>query len=187
MKILLALGANLPSVWGKPAETLSHAIGDISERIGSVAISSRFFATPAYPDGSGPDFVNAVVGLEADLSPGQLLEMCHVVETKARRVRDSRWEPRTLDIDVLACDDLVLPTAAVQAHWRTLPMGEQATTTPDELILPHPRLQDRAFVLVPMMDIAPDWRHPLTGQSTEQMLAALPEADKRAIRPLKGP
>ena len=60
----------------------------------------------------------------------------------------------------------------------------QQKKAPDQLILPHPRMQDRAFVLVPMMDICPDWRHPILGTTVREMVAALPEADREAVRPL---
>ncbi len=187
MKILLALGANLPSVWGKPAETLSQAIVHLSERVGVTARSSRFFATPAYPLGSGPEFVNAVWALDADVSPRHLLDICHRIEADARRARDTRWGPRTLDIDVIACGDLILPNLEQHNFWRTLPLGEQIKSSPVDMIVPHPRLQDRPFVLVPMMDVAPDWRHPVLGLTTAQMLEQLPASEIRAVRPLQMP
>jgi 2-amino-4-hydroxy-6-hydroxymethyldihydropteridine diphosphokinase len=65
-----------------------------------------------------------------------------------------------------------------------LPADAQATQVPDGLILPHPRLQDRAFVLVPLADVAPDWCHPVLGRTVREMLAALPEADRRAVKRL---
>lgn len=91
---------------------------------------------------------------------------------------------RTLDIDLLAMGDSVLPDAETQDRWRLLPMEQQVRATPDRLILPHPRLQDRAFVLVPLADVAPDWVHPRTGQSVRAMLAALPTEDRDAVKPL---
>lgn len=182
MKFLLALGANLPSKWGNSAETLSHALGDLSERICPLLAKSSLYATPAYPAGSGPEFVNAVVMLECDLLPEAMLKICNSIEGEAEREREIRWGPRTLDIDIVAADEIVVPNMETFTFWNTLPKGEQIRHTPDRLILPHPRLQDRVFVLVPMMDIVPDWRHPVSGLTTAQMLAAVPAADKAAIR-----
>lgn len=182
MIFLLALGANLPSEWGKPAHTLSQAIVFLSERICAPSAISDFYATPAYPAGSGPEFVNAVVALDTEISPKEVLRICHSIEEEARRTRDARWGPRTLDIDLIACDAQVLPDRGEFERWMTLPEGEQGGIAPETLILPHPRLQDRAFVLVPMMDVAPDWVHPVLRRSTAEMLDLLPDADRRAVR-----
>lgn len=171
-------------MWGNSAETLSHALGNLSERICPLSAISSFYATPAYPEGSGPEFVNAVAMLDSDVSPAEMLEYCNLIEHEAHRERDSRWGPRTLDIDIVAADEMIVPNMETFMFWRTLPEGEQLRHTPEQLILPHPRLQDRAFVLVPMMDVAPDWRHPVWGLTTAQMLAGVPDADKRAIRRL---
>lgn len=99
------------------------------------------------------------------------------------RQRDgSRWGARGIDIDLLAMGDQVAPNAAVQDEWRGLAPDRQQATAPDRLILPHPRMQDRAFVLVPLADVAPQWRHPRTGASVAEMLAALPAAERDALR-----
>ena len=148
-------------------------------------VASRLFRTPAHPSGSGPDFVNCALRLHADLAPADILAICHQIESDAARDRDRRWGPRTLDIDLIACDDLVLPDELTQTAWRTLPMGEQMTQSPSDLILPHPRMQDRAFVLVPLAEVAPDWRHPVLGLSVEDMLARCPASDRAAILPLE--
>ena len=113
-----------------------------------------------------------------------ILAVLHGIEAEAGRVRDIRWGARTLDLDLIAVGGAILPDAQVQKDWMTMPSDRQVQVTPDELILPHPRLQDRAFVLIPLADICPGWRHPVTGASVSDMLRALPDADKAAIRPI---
>jgi len=185
VKKILALGSNQPNRVGDSAQILSNAIEVLSERLGISPHISRFFRTPAFPAGSGPDFVNAVIAFDAPLTPGELLGICHSLEQDAHRERTQRWAARTLDIDIIACGDAILPSGDVHAHWRNLPLSAQLTETPTELIVPHPRLQDRAFVLVPMMDVAPTWRHPILGLTTTQMCAALPEGEIDAVKPLE--
>jgi 2-amino-4-hydroxy-6-hydroxymethyldihydropteridine diphosphokinase len=91
---------------------------------------------------------------------------------------------RTLDIDLIAAGDMVLPDAETYSRWQGLAAEEQTRQTPDQLILPHPRLQDRAFVLVPLNDIAPHWQHPVLGLTVAQMLENLDENDVNAVVPL---
>ena len=181
---LIALGANLPSVHGNPAETLNVAIRGLAEQVGVIRAISSFFATPAFPKGNGPDYVNAAVQIETALDAQAILERLHRIEADCGRVRVERWGQRTLDLDLIALGQTVLPDAARQTEWRTLPPERQIQAVPGELILPHPRLQDRAFVLVPLAQIAPEWRHPLTGATIRAMLAALPAADLAEVRPL---
>lgn len=154
--------------------------------MGRRPLVSRFYRTPAFPAGSGPDFVNAAFSIDWPGTPDALLALLHEVEAEAGRTRTHRWEARVLDLDLVAFGDCVRPDAATQTEWRNLPLDQAATRAPDRLILPHPRLQERGFVLVPMADIAPEWRHPLTGKTVTEMLAALPPADLGEIRPIEG-
>jgi 2-amino-4-hydroxy-6-hydroxymethyldihydropteridine diphosphokinase len=183
---LVALGANLPLGGDPPDVTLQRALKALSEEGLEVLAVSRFYATPCFPAGAGPDYVNAAAvvtgGQESD--PTSLLTVLHRIEERFCRQREVRWGMRTLDIDLLAVGDSVLPDAETQDLWRALAPEQQVRAAPDRLILPHPRLQDRAFVLVPLADVAPDWVHPRTGLTVREMLAALPQADVAAVKPL---
>jgi len=185
-QVLVAFGANLPLRGEGPAQTLHKAVAALAEEGLHLLALSRFFATPCFPAGAGPDYVNAAAVLDCgpDVDLASVLARLHAVEARFGREREQRWGMRTLDIDLLAMDDSVLPDAETQDHWRLLPPDAQMRAAPDRLILPHPRLQDRAFVLVPLADVAPDWVHPRTGLSVRQMLDALPKADRDAVKPL---
>ena len=151
--ILVALGANVPSPAGQPAETLLAALRELARRGITIEKQSGFYRNPAWPNPHDPPFVNAVASINTDLSPEALLGLLHEVEAEFGRTRQAANAPRTLDLDLLDYDGLI------QAGPPSLP---------------HPRMQDRAFVLVPLRDVAPDWHHPLSGKSLTELIAALP-------------
>ena len=154
--ILIALGANVPSPAGQPANTLLAALRELARRGITVEKQSGFYKNPAWPDPRDPPFINAVARVQTGLSPEALLALLHEVETQFGRTRHVPNAPRTLDLDLLDYD------GAVQSG---------------PLSLPHPRMQDRAFVLVPLRDVAPDWSHPVTGDTVSELIAALPPAE----------
>jgi 2-amino-4-hydroxy-6-hydroxymethyldihydropteridine diphosphokinase len=140
--------------------------------LGRGAARSRLWRSPAWPPG-GPEYVNAAMKLHVEGAPEDLLVALHAIEARWGRERGVRWGARTLDLDLLAWGGLVRPDDATQSAWRALPPDRQGEEAPDRLILPHPRMQDRGFVLIPLLDVAPDWRHPLIGASVREMVAAL--------------
>ncbi|WP_137702489.1 2-amino-4-hydroxy-6-hydroxymethyldihydropteridine diphosphokinase [Marimonas lutisalis] len=184
---LLALGGNQETEAGPPAETLRAALRDLAVAGCEISAVSRFWNTPAFPAGSGPDFVNAAAVLRFDGTAADLLALLHRIEARHGRARTTRWGQRTLDLDLLAIGDLLLPDREIWQFWHDLPPDQQRNRAPEQLILPHPRLQDRAFVLVPLAEVAPDWVHPVLGRRVDEMLAALPPADIAAVRPLDDP
>ncbi len=182
--ILLALGSNQRSSAGTPEETLKAACQCIADAGGVIRAISPFYATPCFPAGAGPDYVNAAIALRWSAVPETILEALHRIEADLGRARVQRWGQRTLDLDLIAVGDMVLPDLQTYAQWRDLPLEEQMGRAPEQLILPHPRMQDRAFVLVPLADVAPDWVHPVTGRSVVQMRDGLSAAQLAQIRPL---
>lgn len=146
---------------------------------------SRLWRSPAWPPG-GPPYVNAAMAIRTRLPPDDLLAALHGVEGAFGRERRARWAARTLDLDLLALGDLVHPDAATQARWRALDPERQGREAPEGLVLPHPRLQDRAFVLLPLREVAPGWRHPLLGLDASGMLRALPPGAADGVEPLAG-
>ena len=183
---LVAFGANLPRLGSTLAESLLSARDRLISAGLPLIAFSRLFRTPAFPLGSGPDYLNAAAAysVAGEVTAEQVLAHLHGIEAQTGRTRSTRWGARVLDLDLLALDDLVLPDEATQDHWRALPARAQASQAPDQLILPHPRLQDRAFVLVPLAEVAPDWRHPRTRLTVREMLAALPAADVACVTPV---
>ena len=182
---LIALGSNRPSPAGPPLKTVENALVALARTSGLTPLAtSRLYGTPAFPPGAGADYVNAVATFSCSLPADDLLALLHRIEADHGRTRATRWGARNLDLDLLSLGDAVLPSATLWWQWHDLPLDRQAVEVPDRLILPHPRLQDRAFVLVPMADVAPDWRHPVLGRTVSQMLAALPPEDVAAVIPL---
>ena len=181
---VIALGANLGLGDNGPKVTLEQSLTAMAAAGLVIRSSSRFFATPCFPAGAGPDYVNAAVLVEMDLTPQKVLRILHDIERDFGRARKQRWGMRTLDLDLICWGDLVLSDDAGYRHWMTLSPEEQIKSAPDQLILPHPRMQDRAFVLVPMADVAPDWCHPVLNRTVVQMLADLPPDDVAGVTPL---
>ena len=153
--ILVALGANLPGPHGEsPLDTCAWAVGELGTLPGlAVTAVSRWYETTPEPPSDQSNYVNGAVRIEGAEDPEALLASLHEIEARAGRVRAVQNAARPLDLDLIAMDGLVRDTAP---------------------ILPHPRAHLRAFVLQPLRDVAPEWRHPVTRLTPAEMLAALP-------------
>jgi 2-amino-4-hydroxy-6-hydroxymethyldihydropteridine diphosphokinase len=183
-RALIAFGANQHHGQRSPAASVKAAIAALEDARLQLCRASALYVTPSFPPGSGPDFVNGCAEYSTDYAPQELLARLLQVEAGLGRDRRERWGARIIDLDLLALGDRVLPDADAFRRWQDLPLERQMREAPEELILPHPRLQDRAFVLVPLADVAPGWRHPVLGRTVGEMLEALPEADRAGIRRL---
>lgn len=182
--MLIALGGNLSGQKDSPLEYVQDAMCDFSQSGIEVAARSKVYRTPCFPPGAGPDFVNAAIVCVTDRPPALIMKTLHEIESRAGRARAQRWEPRVLDLDLLAVGDMICPDISRFRDWAGLDLQDQMRLAPGELILPHPRMHERAFVLVPLMDVAPDWRHPVLGKTVAEMHAALDPADLAEIWPV---
>jgi 2-amino-4-hydroxy-6-hydroxymethyldihydropteridine diphosphokinase len=151
--ILIGLGANLPSALGPPRATLEAALAALEK--GGVAIIARspWYRSAPVPASDQPWYVNGVASVATSLGPVELLALLHQVEARIGRERRRRNEPRAVDLDILDYDGLERAEAPV---------------------LPHPRMQARGFVLLPLRDVAPGWRHPVSGAGLAELIAVLP-------------
>jgi len=183
---LVVFGGNLPLDDQNPAEIILQAAQDFSGEGLEIVTMSRVFSTPCFPVGAGPDYANAaaLINVTSSFTAKDVLAALHRIEARYGRERNSRWAGRTLDLDLVAMGQQVIPDAQTYAQWRDLSAEDQRRLAPDQLILPHPRLQDRAFVLVPLADVAPDWVHPVLGKTVLEMLQRQPKADIEAVKPL---
>ena len=170
--ILVALGANLfapPNLvapdGSPPLETCRRAAAALAALPGlSLVALSGWYATAPVPASDQPDYVNGVARLAGEVDPAWLLAQLHAIEAAFGRVRGARNAARTLDLDLIDCHGLIA-----------------AAPGPE---LPHPRAHLRAFVLRPLLDVAPAWVHPLLGRSAADLLASLPPGSERP-RPLR--
>ncbi|MEM6253678.1 MAG: 2-amino-4-hydroxy-6-hydroxymethyldihydropteridine diphosphokinase [Cyanobacteria bacterium P01_D01_bin.156] len=141
----IALGSNL----GDSEKTIERALVQLDRNDLRLGMRSQLYKTaPVGPP--QPDYINACAIFHTTLSPEQVLKALLSIETHFGRIRRERWGPRTLDLDLLLYDDHIIDTP--------------------NLTLPHPRMQERAFVLVPLAEIAPDWQHPINQQTIQTLL-----------------
>lgn len=157
-KCLISLGANVPGRWGAPAATLRRAISILEQNQVFIAACSRIYRTPAHP-GAGlmPNFYNAAVIVQTNLPPAGILRLLKKIERMAGRRIKPRWSARPLDLDLIDYGGRIL-------NWPA------TTRVGSPLVLPHPFMHERGFVLLPLNEIAPHWRHPVLGISVGALI-----------------
>jgi 2-amino-4-hydroxy-6-hydroxymethyldihydropteridine diphosphokinase len=156
--ILIALGSNLSGPWGTPRQSVLHAISEMQHHNIKVKKLSALIETAPFGFLNQPHFVNAVASIETALSPESLMQVLHSIENRAGRKRLKRWGPRTLDLDLLDYHGILRKPCASSIK---------------PLTLPHPGILQRSFVLGPLNEIAPRWKHPVTHQSAALTLRQL--------------
>ena len=145
--IYLNIGANLPSKEGSRENNIVKAISLLKKLNLNLIEISSFYQTPSYPDNSDPKFINLCVKLESNLKASELLIEINKIERKLGRTRIKKNEPRTCDIDIIDFNGKIIKN--------------------DELIVPHPRLHLRNFVIYPLKEIEPNWLHPIFNKNIE--------------------
>jgi len=160
-QILVAIGANYPGPWGAPSETIHRALHELDGQGISLLSVSRLYETAAVGRAGQPPYVNAVVVIETTMPPEALLRRLKEIERGAGRRGGSPWGPRTLDLDILDYKRRI-------QNWQgPAPRFARAGRRP--LVLPHPWIEKRPFVLRPLLDVAPDWRHPVTKVAASEL------------------
>lgn len=184
--VFLAFGSNIFGDLLKSTELVKVSYRLLFSAGVRIVKKSTFYQTPGFPAGEGPDYINSVVCAVTDLSAQDLLKVLHRIEKDCGRERNARWGARSLDIDLLDYAGQILPDRAGFEHWRDLSLQDQQRYWPDQLILPHPRICDRAFVMIPLQEVAPEWVHPVTDQTVSQLLDRLPASDRADVRVFDG-
>ncbi len=165
--ILIGIGGNLSSEkYGPPRATCGAALALLEDHGIRVIKRSRWFESAPVPASDQPWYVNGVVAVDCALDPVELIAKILNIEAELGRERGELNAARIVDLDLLAYDSTVLD-------------GDRR----EEATVPHPRMTERAFVLLPMQDVAPSWRHPSTGQGIDELIAQLPK--DQTCRPLK--
>lgn len=152
--ILVALGSNQTGPWGSPEKTVRQALERLDQGPLRLVRASSLIRTKPFGRLNQPDFINAVARVSTHLPPEALMRWLHMLEREAGRRRAIRWGPRTLDLDLIDYHGLV-------------------RKAPSRLLLPHPGIAERSFVLKPIAEVAPDWKHPELHRSAATLLRLL--------------
>lgn len=166
--VLISFGSNLVGPWGAPLRTFQAAIRELKQIGLEIKRVSSLYETEPLGGNWQPPYLNALVLAKTREAPATLLRRLKQVEMKAGRRSRAKWSPRPLDLDILDFEG--------QHYGRPAAKRERG-----RLILPHPELHKRAFVLVPLVEIAPHWQHPVLGIKASVLLAGL-GSQRRGVR-----
>jgi len=170
--LLLALGANQAGAWGPPDQTLARARHELACAGVRILVASHLYDTLPLGPGRQSRYLNAVLLSVAHMGPAALLRLVKRLERRAGRRLSARWGPRCLDIDIL-------DFGGRRLGW---PRRRLERLVPGRLVLPHPQIDRRAFVLIPLLEVDPQWQHPTLSTRGRALLARLPPASRRGVR-----
>ncbi|MGH6827022.1 2-amino-4-hydroxy-6-hydroxymethyldihydropteridine diphosphokinase [Methyloceanibacter sp.] len=172
-KVLVGLGANSPGPWGRPAMTLTLALRELERRGITVEAVSNLYETAAMGAARQPPYVNQVALVDTSLPAPALLRLLKQIEARAGRRGGRPWGARTLDLDIIDYKGMTMNWSGSR---KTMPL---ARVRP--LVLPHPQLEQRPFVLRPLLDVAPDWRHPVSKLSARELWRLVPKHGQGSV------
>ena len=167
--IFLGLGSNLPSSHGDRFENIKMAMTFLEVYGIKIIKKSSFYETPSYPNQKNPKFINIVVLIETSLPPIDLMSVLIFIEEKLERKRGKKNDPRTLDIDIIDYNYEVS-----KFKYKNI-----------DLLIPHKELSNRNFILFPLQEICPTWKHPETGENINAIIQKLSNEDKNSILKVK--
>ena len=163
--IILGLGSNLSSSYGDRFDNINLATEYLEGYGIKILKKSSFYETPSYPNKKDPKFINIVVLVETHLSPIDLMSVLIFIEEKLERKRNKKNDPRTCDIDIIDYNNMIL-----DFKYKNL-----------DFTVPHKKLTYRNFVLFPLQEISPKWKHPKTGELINILIQKLDDDDKNSI------
>jgi len=163
--ILLGLGSNLPSTFGDRFKNIDIALSSLNAYGIKIIKKSSYYESLSYPDKLNPKFINVVVMIETNLPPVDLASVLIFIEESLERKRKKKNDPRTCDIDILDYNNQI-----INFKFKNF-----------DFVVPHEKLIDRNFVLIPLQEIAPDWKHPKTNELISLLINRLSKEDKNSI------
>ena len=167
--IILGIGSNLSSKFGDRFKNIELAVSFIESHDIKILKKSSFYETPSYPNKNNPKFINMIVSIKTDLKPLELMSLLLSIENKLDRLRGKKNDPRTCDLDIIDYNNEVL----------------NFVFNNNNFFSPHKNLSNRNFVLYPLREISPLWKHPVTNESIDTLILKLPNKDKKSILKIK--
>lgn len=163
--IFLGIGSNLPSIYGNRFDNLEYAISELKKNKIQIIKKSSFYETPSYPDMTKPKFINIVIEVKTNFDPPKLASTILLVEKYLQRKRDKKNDPRTCDIDIIDFNNKTFNFKYEDYNF----------------FVPHKQLCYRNFVLYPLREISPRWKHPISKENISDLIIKLKDDDKKSI------